>query len=297
MTGGPDVEPLGHGCREAERVSDLTGCDLLVAYEPGQDRQAGRVGRGPPRRAQRVRPKVEDRPRARVPAAVRLRVGCVELVQLAVVAIDDEDVAIAGAAGSAFDGWVRRDRVRPRVALVRVVECHRDPGLGAGNGRVWNSDGPPVPAPGPEIRVETRGAPDAVDVAVGPRVERERVDARVPDAVSRERRASCHRRCRRLTPDRDGASGDEPDHREEHCEPTHRSPFPRSGAAIAVPGLRGRSGTYPDPRSKGSATARRGVQDVGGDAGEPVSAIVVGQFGRKLRGRAGGRSASWGRGP
>ena len=34
---------LGHGRGEADRVADLTGRNLVVAHEPRQDRQPGRV--------------------------------------------------------------------------------------------------------------------------------------------------------------------------------------------------------------------------------------------------------------
>ena len=55
--------------REAERVVDPSPRDVLVAGEPGEDRQPGGVGRRPAGRAQLVRAEVEDRARPRAPAA------------------------------------------------------------------------------------------------------------------------------------------------------------------------------------------------------------------------------------
>ena len=48
----PDVGLLGELGGEAQRVWNDAGGDLLVAHQPGQDRQPGRVGRGPPVRPQ-----------------------------------------------------------------------------------------------------------------------------------------------------------------------------------------------------------------------------------------------------
>ena len=63
----------------------------LVAHQPRQDRQAGRVGRGPAARAQPVRAQVPDRARARAPALAAVdRLGVVQLVEPAAVAVDDQ---------------------------------------------------------------------------------------------------------------------------------------------------------------------------------------------------------------
>ena len=54
---------------EAQRVVDDAARDLVVAREPGEDRQPGGVGRRPARGPQRVRAEIPDRTRAGLPAA------------------------------------------------------------------------------------------------------------------------------------------------------------------------------------------------------------------------------------
>ncbi len=68
----PDVGRLGLRSGKAQRVIDLARCDLVVADQPGQNRQSRRIGRGLPLRPQRVAGQVHLDPRSRLPAAVRL---------------------------------------------------------------------------------------------------------------------------------------------------------------------------------------------------------------------------------
>src|SRR5439155_24061371 len=102
---------------EAQRVVDPAARDLVVAGEARQDRQPRSVGRRPAGGAQAVRPEVPDRAGAGMPAPARAAEG-VELVERARVAVDDDRVAVAATLAK----HVRRDRVRPTVALARVVE-------------------------------------------------------------------------------------------------------------------------------------------------------------------------------
>ena len=90
---------------EADGVGDLTGGHFVVADEAGQDGQAGGVGGGPARRVARALDRqVEHRPRAGVPASIRLRPGVPRLVEPAGVAVDDQHVSVAAAVRAALDG-------------------------------------------------------------------------------------------------------------------------------------------------------------------------------------------------
>ena len=103
---------------------------LLVAGEPGQDRQARGVGRGPAARAQAVRAQAPDRAGAGAPApAAGDRVGGEQLVQPAAVAVDDDHVAVAVRAAPAFDGALRGIGYGPRSDSSRVVEADGHPPL------------------------------------------------------------------------------------------------------------------------------------------------------------------------
>ena len=99
------------------------GGELVVADEAGQDRQAGRVGRRPVQRAERVRVEIPLRARPGLPGAVDL-LRAVQLVQAAGVLVDHQDVAVR----AVLDERRVRDRVRAGIGLVVVVERHRAPG-------------------------------------------------------------------------------------------------------------------------------------------------------------------------
>src|SRR6187397_2835288 len=100
----------------------MAGGDLVVTDEAGEDRQAGGVGRGPAVGAAGGGAQVPFGSRVGVPVRPRIGdvEGAVELVELAAGAVDDEDVAVAVAAVAALDRGARRNRERPRVALVAV---------------------------------------------------------------------------------------------------------------------------------------------------------------------------------
>ena len=128
---------------EPQRVVDVAAAHLLVAREARQDRQPGGVGRSPARRAQAVGAQAPDRARAGAPApAAAHRIGGVQLVQPAAVAVDDDHVAVAVRRAAALDGRLARDRVAPAVGLVRVVERDGHPLLAPAHGRERDADRP-----------------------------------------------------------------------------------------------------------------------------------------------------------
>ena len=95
---------------------------LVVADEAGEDRQPGGVGGCPGVRPQRGRAEVPAGAGVSIPmrSATVLGEGPVELVERAAVAVDDEHVAVAVAAGAALDRGTGRNRERAAVALVAV---------------------------------------------------------------------------------------------------------------------------------------------------------------------------------
>ena len=180
-----DVRLPGPLHREAQRVVDGAGADFVVPSEPRKDRQSRRIGGGPTRRPERIRIQVEDRPRARRPAVARSgRVGCVQLVQDPVVPVDDQDVPVAAARASAFDRRVGGDGVRPRVALVGVVEGHRHLRRRPRHHDVRDAV---VGLGGSPVGMQAGREPDAGDEDVGRGVNRGGVHREVPGVVAGER--------------------------------------------------------------------------------------------------------------
>ena len=110
----PD-EAIGRAGRDAECVRDFPGPeDLVVSHETGKNRQAGGIRRRPPFRPAVVRREIEDRARSGFPPRQRAVPPRLErLVQQPPVAIDDEQMAVAGRATA---GHVTFDvvRLRPR---------------------------------------------------------------------------------------------------------------------------------------------------------------------------------------
>ena len=103
---------VGRPHRHAEGVLDLLRAEhLVVAHETGQNGQTRGIGRRPAVRPAAVDVQVEECPRPRVPpGAVEEHV--VQLVQMPRVAIDDEQVTIAGAALIDVAGRAALDKVR-----------------------------------------------------------------------------------------------------------------------------------------------------------------------------------------
>ena len=107
--------------REPEGVLDRPGRHLVVPDEPGQDRQARRVRTGPASGSKRVRAEVPGGTAAGSPVVAEPP-GIEQLEEATCVAIDHQDVPVAGRIRSAFDERVRRDRIADLVGLVVVVE-------------------------------------------------------------------------------------------------------------------------------------------------------------------------------
>src|SRR5947208_14601814 len=98
-----------------------------MAAEPGEDRKAGGVARGPARGANVVRVEAPDRAGAGSPAVpAARRVERVQLVELAVVAVHYQRVTVAARRPAALDRNVLGNRVRPLVGLAGVVELDGD---------------------------------------------------------------------------------------------------------------------------------------------------------------------------
>ena len=143
-----------HG--EAQRVMDRSGRDLVVTREAWEDGQAGGVGGGPAKRPAVVIEKVPDRARLRLPAAIALDEGGEELIEKAVVSIDDENMPVTVDARIRIALDVRRcgDRHRARIALRTVrgvddVDIRR-----ATHDVVGHAEGIPADKAGAEVRVE-----------------------------------------------------------------------------------------------------------------------------------------------
>ena len=189
----PDVRIGRSRRREADHVVDLARGHLVVADEPGQDRQARSIAGRPSERTHRVRVEIPRRTGPGCPRrTARMRIRAVQLPQPARVTIDDQHVAVAGGARAALDRSVPRDRIRAGVALVRVAEGHRYARLATGHGRVRDADRPTVPRAGAEVRLESRRRADAGDPRRRLRVNGQAGHIGVPEGIGRRHRA---RRC------------------------------------------------------------------------------------------------------
>ena len=169
-----------HG--EAQGVVDRAAAHLVVAREPGKDRQPGGVGGGPAARAQPVRAQVPDRAGAGAPARPAvLGIGREQLEEAAARAVHDDHVPVAVGSAAALHRRARRDRVAAPVRLVRVVEAHRHALLPARHGHVGNADRPAVPEPRAEVGVHVvASAPMLRTIAAEPASTGQPVHARVP---------------------------------------------------------------------------------------------------------------------
>src|SRR5262249_62192086 len=109
------------------------------------------------------------------PAGARA-LGAAELVEAAARPVHDQDVVIR----AALDLRVRRNRIRPLVALVRVLET--DVGLRrrTGDDVVRDADRAPLPEAGAEVGVHRVVDPDRADDPGRARCDRQLVDALVP---------------------------------------------------------------------------------------------------------------------
>ena len=128
MASGIDVARRGARRGEPQRVVDRAAGHLVVAGQPGEDRQSRGVGGCPARpgaAGRSARSKIAPEPARPAPPPLR-RVGGVELVVGAGVAVDDDHVAVAGGARAALDRDARRQRIAVAVGLRGVVEADRD---------------------------------------------------------------------------------------------------------------------------------------------------------------------------
>ena len=210
--------------REAQRVVDASGRRVAApAREAGEDRQPRGVGRRPAGRPQRVRAQVPDGAGPGRPAAALL-VQCVELVEPAGIAVDDQRVTVAFVEmpRRAFDRHTGRDRVRALVALVGVVERHlRLRRRLAVHDDVRDADPRAVPEARAEVGVHGAADADRRDHRCRVGGDRQLVDRRVPDARRRKDRAAAELRRRR-----GGRSG-------QACDEREASSFTVAGVAPA----------------------------------------------------------------
>ena len=123
MPCGPQMGRGGLVGGEPDGVVDPVLLDLVPPQQPGQDRQPGGVGGGPAVGAELVVLQRPDRAGAGVPAPVAER-RRVELVELALVLVDDDRVPVAVGVAAALDLGVPAERVLHVVALGGVVEGH-----------------------------------------------------------------------------------------------------------------------------------------------------------------------------
>ena len=122
-----DVRLARARAREPQRVVDRAlRHRFVVPHEPGKDRQSGSVGRRPTCRSQRVRAQVEDRARSGRASSCRRSPDARRTTRTASTRRRRRR-ARAGRRRSSprLRSARRRNRIRPGVALVSVVERHR----------------------------------------------------------------------------------------------------------------------------------------------------------------------------
>ena len=193
MPGRPHVAPLGDRGGDADGMVDAAGGDLLVSDQAGQDRESGGIRGGPPRGAQGVRAQVPGRAGPRGPGPVGLTSRVEGLVEATRRLVDDDHVVVR----AVLDRRIGGDRVGTRVALVVVVERHGDLRLAGADQGERDADRSAVPGARPEVGLEALGRPDGRSPVVRPRVDAQRPDVGVPEAVGGEQRAGTERRARR----------------------------------------------------------------------------------------------------
>ena len=106
----------------------------------------------------------------------------VNLVQGAVAAVHSQQVVVA----AEFDIRVGSDRVWAGVRFALVVKGQREFGCSGIRQVVRDADRAALPGAGTKVRVEAPGLADTAQPLIGERVDRQAVDARVPDVIGRE---------------------------------------------------------------------------------------------------------------
>ena len=114
------------------------------------------------------------------------------LVELPRVAFDDEHVAVALRVRATFDGRVRRDGIRPGVALIAILEAHRHWRLLAVHHHVGDAARCTLPYRA-EVWVQPFVEADAGDDGIGVRVHGVGRDVAVPRIVVGKRTAALER--------------------------------------------------------------------------------------------------------
>ena len=239
MPSGKDVGAAGAADGETERVVDPAARDLLVAREPGEDRQAGGVGGRPAGGPEPVRAQVPDRAGAGAPAAVRARREREELVELAAVAVDDQRVPVAVGVAAALDRDVRRNRVRTGVGLVGILERDARPRLRGADDGDRDPDRPALVEPGAEVGVEVVVEPDRRDDPFGVSRDGQAIDALVPRVRGRE--DGTRGRLGKPRSRRCATEGEQADSEQEHA--AHERQDAAGGLSLAVRSYSGGSVT------------------------------------------------------
>ncbi|CAB4687214.1 unannotated protein [freshwater metagenome] len=243
MTGRPQVVTRADIGREADRMIDRVVADLAPAQQPGQDRQTGRIGRGPPLRAQRVRRQVPDRAGAGLPPRALLA-GVPGLVEPAAVFVDDHGVPVAVGGATALDPGVLAEGIPHPVALIGVLEADLDARVAGRDDGDRDAVVRPVAVRRPEVGVQVDVARHVREPGVAARMHRQRRDVRVPPAVVGERRArrprdrcaACHgeRALHRHGGCRSPADGGCREHHDQH-RTTHHGATSSASPAVAAP--------------------------------------------------------------
>ena len=211
---------------DAEGMADRPGCvSFVVAHQPGENREAGGVGARPAVRPAEIAVEGPDGARAGGPA-LTVPVQVVELEEEAVIAIDQQQVAVAARVGgtgvAAFDplrlglgllgdGISGRAAGRAGIALVRIVEIDRDERLAARHRGVRQSvDLGLVTAVAAEVGVHPPVRADELDESGARRVDRRLRDVDVPPVVGRQERQRSGQRAAlgRALRERSGGEGE-----------------------------------------------------------------------------------------
>lgn len=101
------------------------------------------------------------------------------------IAIDHQDMTVALGLLAPLDRRVTRDRVRSGVALIGVLELHRDCRLRSRHDHVGNATGISL-VDGAEVRVQRLVEPDPLEDSLRKRVDRTARDILIPRVVPRK---------------------------------------------------------------------------------------------------------------
>jgi len=168
---------------------DGAGGDFVVANEAGKDGQAGGVGAGPGVGALLVGEEIPDGAGARIPLR-GLRIRTVEFVEKTIGAVEDENVAIAGAGiRVTLNGSGERDGHGTEIALGAiggVVDGNE--GLRGVDDGVGDTHRGTVIQTGAEIGMQANGIADEVEDVGRVGIDGRGRDVFVPEIVGRERK-------------------------------------------------------------------------------------------------------------